>query len=72
MYIKVKVKTGSKKEEVIKKTDLSYEMHIKEKPKNNMANKRVYFLLSCILGIKINQIKMVKGHKSINKIFLIS
>lgn len=68
MIIKVKVSPNSKKEEIIKKTENSFDVKVKEKPINGQANKAVINLLSLHFKIKKNKIKMVKGSKQKNKI----
>jgi len=46
MLIKVKVFPNSKKEEVIKKSEDSFEIKIKEKPEGGRVNKKALKLLS--------------------------
>lgn len=63
MLIKVKVITESK--EGIVKGD-PFIVKVREKKERNEANKRVIFLLASYFNCKV---KLVKGHKSLNKIF---
>jgi len=67
MLIKVKVIPNSKKEEIIGEKD-SFEVKVKEKPLNNMANKATIALLSSFLKIPIKKIRIIKGSKKRNKI----
>ena len=69
MLIKVKVLPNSKKEEIIKKSDDSFEIKVKEKPIKNLANKAVIGTLSLCFKIPASKIKLVKGFKQRNKIF---
>lgn len=70
MYIKVKVTPDSKKEEVIQKSDDTWVISVKEPAKDNMANNRVKEILS--FYFQTNNIKLVNGHKSPSKLFLIN
>ena len=69
MLIKVKVFPNSKKEEVIKKSEESFEGKVKAKPEKGMANKEVVKLLSVYFKIPESKIKLIKGFKERNKIF---
>jgi len=71
MLIKVKVFPGAKKEEVIKKSENSFEIKIKEKPIKGQANKRVFEILSSYFKIPKSKIRLIKGFKQRNKIFAI-
>lgn len=68
MLIKVKVFPNSKKEEICKKTEDSFEIKVKEKPKRGEANKAVISLLSSFLKIPKEKIRIIKGFKQRNKI----
>ena len=69
MLIKVKVFPNSKKEEVIKKSEDSFEVRVKEKPEKGKANREVVRILSCYFKIPESKIRLVKGFKKRNKIF---
>jgi len=69
MLIKVKVFPESKKEKIIKKSEDSFSLFVKEKPRQNQANFRVFKLLSNYFQIPQNYIRIVKGAKKSNKIF---
>jgi len=68
MLIKVKVFPNSKKEEVIKKSEDSFEVKVKAKPEKGMANKEVVKLLSVYFEIPESKIRLIKGFKERNKI----
>jgi len=68
MLIKVKVFPSSKKEEICKKSEDSFEVKVKEKPERGEANKAVIGLLSSFLKIPKGKIKIIKGFKQRNKI----
>lgn len=69
MKISVTVKTKSKKEGVEKISDHSFVVRINTPPIEGKANIRVIELLAKYLGQPKTQIRLVKGHKSKNKVF---
>ena len=69
MYVRVKVAPGSKKEIVEKLDELRYQMTVKEPAVNNLANTRVKELLCREYRIGSNQVRLISGHRSPNKIF---
>lgn len=71
MLIKVKAFPNSKKEEIIKKSEDSFELRVKEKPERGLANKKLIKILSTYFKIPESRIKLVKGFKEKNKIFKI-
>ena len=66
MFIKIKVKTGSRTEKVEKKADDLYFVSVKEEAERNLANKRVLEIFRSLHPKK--PVKLVKGHKSPAKI----
>ncbi len=70
MYIKVKVKTESKKEsfEKSKKED-EYLISVKEEARNGWANEKVLEILK--RELKTNNVRLISGHTSPSKIFSI-
>ena len=71
MLIKVKVSPGFKKEEIVKKSEDSFEVWVKEKPINNEANKAVYKVLMSYFDLSDKEIRLIKGFRQRNKIFKI-
>lgn len=69
MLIKVKVFPESKKEKLIKKSEDSFEIKVREKPIRGEANRVVVNLLSDFFKIPKNQIRLIKGSRQRNKIF---
>ncbi len=69
MYIKVKSEPGSRKEEIIKNKEDSFEIKIKEKAERGEANKRIKELLSKHFNVSVNKVILVKGSKQKSKIF---
>lgn len=71
MLIKVKAFPGVKKEEIIRKSEDSFEIKVKEKPIMGLANKRIIAILSFYFKIPESKIRLIKGAKQKNKIFKI-
>jgi Uncharacterised ACR, YggU family COG1872. len=69
MFVKVKVFPDSKKDEIIKKADDRFEIKVKEKAKNGLANKKVIEILSKYLNVPEEKLILVRGAKQRNKIF---
>ncbi|MDD3734954.1 MAG: DUF167 domain-containing protein [Candidatus Pacebacteria bacterium] len=69
MLIKIKVFPNSKKEEIIRKSEDSFEVKVREKPKMGMANRRVVKTLASYFKTPEAKIRLVKGAKQRNKIF---
>ena len=67
--IKVKVWPNSKEEAIIKKSEDSFEVKVKEKPIRGLANKAIINLLSLYFKIPVSKIRLVKGFRESNKIF---
>lgn len=69
--IRVKVFPNSKKEEIIEKSKDRFEVKVKEKPIKGLANKAVINILSLYFKVPVSRIRLVKGFKERNKIFMI-
>jgi len=72
MLIKVKVFPSSKKEEIIKKSEDSFEVKVKEKPERGLANREVIRIISAYFKIPKSKVRLIKGFKERNKIFKIT
>jgi len=68
VLIKIKTHPGSKKEKIIRKTEDSLEIWLKEKPIENRANKALINLLSDFFKIKESKVRLIRGAKTRNKI----
>jgi len=71
MFVKVSVTPGVKKEEFKKKSDVHYIVRVKEKAERNMANTRVRELLAEELGVSVQSVRLIGGHRSPSKMFSI-
>lgn len=69
MFIKIKVFPGFKKNEIIKKSEGSFDVKVREKPKQGKANQAVIKILASYLKLPKEKIKLIKGFKEKNKIF---
>ncbi len=65
MIIKVKVKPGSNKQEIIKINDDEYKISLKKRAEDNKANIELIKLLKSYFN---KNIKIIKGLRSRNKI----
>lgn len=72
MYVKVKVTPDAKKEKFERKSEELFEISVKEKAKQNMANDRVRELMAQHFGMVKGDIKIISGHRSPNKIISIN
>jgi uncharacterized protein YggU (UPF0235/DUF167 family) len=63
MLITVRVKTEAKKEIVRKIADNRFEISVREKPENNVANHRIVALVAIEFGVPASKIRILKGHR---------
>jgi len=68
MYVKVRVIVGAKNEKFEKVSDTHFEISVKEKAQQNLANRRVVELIALHFGIPAKQIRIISGHHSPSKI----
>ena len=69
MLIKVKAFPCSHKQEWIKKSEDSFEIKVKAPPVRGLANKEIIMVLSSIFNLPEEEIRMVRGFKTRNKLF---
>jgi uncharacterized protein YggU (UPF0235/DUF167 family) len=70
MYIHVRVKTGQKNEYINIIKEGYFEISVKQKPENNLANKRILEILKSYFNK--NNIKMINGYRSPSKLFSVN
>ena len=68
MLIKVKVFPQAGKEEIIKKSDDSFEVWVKAKPVQGQANRAVLRALAGYFNLPAGKVRLVRGFKERNKI----
>lgn len=68
MFIHVKVFVDEKRDEVIKQSDTSFYVYVREPAEHNRANIRMVYLMSRELGVPANTLKIITGHHHSSKI----
>lgn len=71
MYIKVIVKSGAKKESILEKSKDHFEICVKEKAENNMANKKIIEILSIYFNVLKTKIRIINGHHHPHKLLVV-
>ena len=71
MLIKVKVSPDSSKNEIIKESEDSFQVSVRAKPIQGMANMAVQEVLASYFNIPESDVKLIKGFKERNKVFSI-
>ncbi|MDE2031272.1 MAG: DUF167 domain-containing protein [Patescibacteria group bacterium] len=72
MYIKVKVKTEARKEEIEKINEDHYNISVKEKAVRNLANNRICEIMASIFGVKREAVRIINGHQSPSKLISVN
>jgi len=67
MLITVRVKTAAKNEIVRKIFDNRFEISVREKPGNNLANHRIVALVAIEFGVPASKIRILRGHRQRSK-----
>lgn len=60
-----------KKDKIVAKSTNHFEIDVKDKAENNMANKKVIKLLAEYFKISTNKIRIVNGHHHPHKLLVI-
>ena len=68
MYLHVNVTAGAKVEKLEKTRENYFQISVREKAKQNLANKRVLELVSDYLQIPRQKIRIINGHHSPSKL----
>ncbi len=68
MYIKVRVKTGAKNELISAVSRDHFEISVRQKPEQNMANRRIVELVALQFALSAKKVRIVSGHHSPSKI----
>lgn len=72
MYIHIKAFTGQKKEAVFEKKPGYFDVFVREKPEQNMANRKIIELMAFHFGVSVSSVKMISGHQKPSKILSIN
>ncbi len=70
-YIKVVVTAGAKKESILRKSEDHFDIKVKEKAENNLANKKVIEILALYFKVPKGKIRIVNGHHHPHKLLII-
>ncbi len=70
-YVRVRVKAGARKERMEEVEEGVYAVRVREKAERGLANERVRILLAQALGVRPEDLHMVKGATSCMKLFLL-
>lgn len=62
---------GARREHVTKVDDTTFNISVREPAERNMANKRIREILARELGVPVNQVSMLTGHRSSSKMYSI-
>jgi len=71
MLIRIKVFPKAKKSKIIKKSNNCLEVWVKKRPIKGVANKAVIEALATYFNLPTNKIRLIKGFRQRNKIFVI-
>jgi len=71
MYLKVIVKTQAKKESILKKSKDHFLISVKEKAKDNLANKRVLEIIALYFKVLKGKVRIVNGHHHPHKLIMV-
>jgi uncharacterized protein YggU (UPF0235/DUF167 family) len=69
MYIRVHAHPGARKERVVRESESTFLISVKEPAERNMANGRIREILAEELGIPVTQIRLLTGHRSSSKMY---
>lgn len=69
MYLKIRVKPNSSKEEVVKEKEDHYKISVREKAERNQANRRVIEILQGMFPGK--SVRIIHGHQGPSKLVAI-
>jgi len=71
-YVSVKTFPDAKREQVTRLGKDAFEMYVREAPLHNMANRRVRTLVAQAYDVPEHRVRMVTGHRSLNKRLIIN
>ncbi len=69
MLIKVKVFPNSNKQEILKKSEDSFEVKVKAEAKRGEANRETLEVLADYFNLPESRVRLIRGFKMRNKIF---
>lgn len=69
--LSVKVHPRSRKQEITKIDENTYKIHVTSAPSKGEANQEVCKRIARFLGVPVSRVKIIRGHKSRNKLITI-
>lgn len=72
MTLQVVVKPNARKEELTQLNETTFQIKVGVPPEGGKANKRVIELLAKHLGLAKSRLQILRGHKSRNKVIVVS
>lgn len=71
MYIRVHALPDAKKERVLRENETSFTIAVREPAERNLANARIREVLAMELGLPLGKVRILTGHHSPSKLFVI-
>ena len=71
MYIRVHALPNAKKERVLRASDTEFTIAVREPAERNLANARIREVLAMELGLPLGKVRILTGHHSPSKLFVI-
>lgn len=71
LYIKVIVTANAKKEKFFQKNEDHFEISVKEKAENNLANKKVREILALFYKVSLGKVRIANGHHHSHKLLVV-
>lgn len=68
MYVKVRVTTGAKREDVRQESETHFSITVREKAERNEANARIRELIAVHFNVAVKKVRIVNGHQSPSKL----
>lgn len=69
MYVKITALTGQKQEFLREENNGRFVISVKEKPEQNMANRKIIEIIALHFKVPVSKVKIVSGHHKPSKIF---
>jgi len=69
MYVKITALTGQKQEFLREENNGRFVVSVKEKPEQNMANRKILEIIASYFKVPVSKVKIVSGHHKPSKIF---
>ncbi|KKW20067.1 MAG: hypothetical protein UY63_C0002G0026 [Parcubacteria group bacterium GW2011_GWA2_51_10] len=68
MIVRVKVKTGVRREKFLQIAENAFEVQVREKPERGAANDRVRALVAGYFSVPLKNVRIVSGHHATSKL----